>query len=67
MVEVFFTRTKLQTIVDTAALKGAAELGVDLSTATTERTKAFANNLADPCACAGPSPRPPCLTPKPLQ
>jgi hypothetical protein len=46
--EVFFTRTKLQTIVDTAALKGAAELGVDLSTATTERTRVFADNLADP-------------------
>ena len=46
--EVISTRTKLQTIVDSAALKGAAELGVDISSATTERTKTFADNLAGP-------------------
>jgi hypothetical protein len=48
MAEVLSTRTKLQSIVDSAALKGAAELGVDISSATTERTKTFADNLANP-------------------
>jgi Putative Flp pilus-assembly TadE/G-like len=46
--EVFFTRSKLQTVVDMAALKGAGELGIDLSSATTERTKAYADSMADP-------------------
>ncbi|MGY2050380.1 TadE/TadG family type IV pilus assembly protein [Methylobacterium sp. JK268] len=46
--EVLNTKSKLQTIVDTAALNGAGELGVDLSTTTADRAQAFADRLADP-------------------
>jgi hypothetical protein len=41
-------RSKLQSSVDGAALKGAAEIGTDQAAATSERTRRFANESAGP-------------------
>jgi Flp pilus assembly protein TadG len=46
LAEVVNARSKLQSSVDAAALKGAAEIGADQTTATTERTRQFANESA---------------------
>ncbi len=46
--EVLTARTELQSSVDSAALKGARELGTDQSPATTERARYMADDLATP-------------------
>ncbi|TGD94676.1 TadE/TadG family type IV pilus assembly protein [Methylobacterium nonmethylotrophicum] len=46
--EVMLTKTKLQRNVDAAAIQGAGEFGVDQSTATVERTRLYADGMAEP-------------------
>ncbi|MFH6781558.1 MULTISPECIES: pilus assembly protein TadG-related protein [Methylobacterium] len=44
--EVMLAKSKLQEIVDAAALQGAGEFGVDQSAATAERTRLYADGMA---------------------
>ncbi|WP_083469393.1 pilus assembly protein TadG-related protein [Methylobacterium variabile] len=46
--EVMLARTKLQRYVDAAAIQGAGEFGVDQSAATVERTRLYADAMAEP-------------------
>ncbi len=46
--EVMLAKAKLQSNVDAAALQGAGEFGVDQSSATPERTRLYADAMAEP-------------------
>lgn len=46
--EVMMARSKLQSYVDAAALQGAGEFGIDQSSATQERTRLYADAMAEP-------------------
>ncbi len=48
LAEVMFTKSKLQSYVDAAAIQGAGEFGVDQSTATVERARLYADTMATP-------------------
>lgn len=48
LTEVMLAKAKLQSYVDAAAIQGAGEFGVDQSAATAERTRLFADTMAEP-------------------